>query len=220
MSFYDKYLKGIAPAVRYPAYSVQDSTGTWRAQDTWPVVDGSATVELGGGSYVDDGGRNSYLTWSGPLERATRVTGTPRVSLNAEGRGNVVVKLHDVAPDGTAVMFDEQVSLLGSGETAFDLGSTDWTLAAGHSLVVEIGTIAPETGPLDPAFGPGRDWLGTPSGETVEVTGARLDLALDDPADDTPTGGARAPYLDVYLGARTTNVPVGPATFAMPLADR
>ncbi|MBC8091297.1 MAG: CocE/NonD family hydrolase [Pseudonocardia sp.] len=224
MSFYDQYLKGIEPAVRYPAYAIQDSTGTWRAQDTWPVVDGSTTLPLGGGSYVDDGGEpatgNSFFVWSEPLDRTTRVAGTPRVSLNAEGDGNVMVKLHDVAPDGAAVMFDEQVSVLGSGETAFDLKSTDWTLAAGHSLAVEIGTIAPEVRPVDPAFSPGSDWLATPSSETIEVTDARLDLALDDPADDTATGGARAPYLDVYLGERTTNLPIGPATFTVPPAVR
>lgn len=73
-------------------------------------------------------------------------------------------------------------------------------------------------GPVPPAFGPGRDWIGTPSGETVRVTGARLDLALDDPADDTATAGARSPYLDVYLGERTTTLPGGPATFTVPPA--
>ena len=50
MSFYDQYLKGIEPSVEYPAYAVQDSAGTWRAQDTWPVVERSATVRFGGGS--------------------------------------------------------------------------------------------------------------------------------------------------------------------------
>jgi predicted acyl esterase len=224
MSFYDQYLKGIAPTVQYPAYSIQDSTGTWRAQDTWPVVEGSATVALGDGSYVDDGGvpaaGNGFLKWSEPVGQATRITGTPRVSLKAQESGNVMIKLYDVAPDGTAVLFDEQVALLGSGETAFDLKSADWTLPAGHSLAVGIGTITPDEGPVPPTFGPGRDWLGTPSRETVKVTDARLDLALDDPADDTATGGARAPYLDVYLGERTTNLAIGPASFAVPPVDR
>lgn len=224
MSFYDQYLKGIAPTVQYPAFSVQDSTGAWRAQDTWPVVERSATLALGDGSYVDDGGvpaaGNGFLKWSEPVDRATRITGTPRVSLKARESGNVMVKLYDVAPDGTAVLFDEQVSLLGSGETAFDLKSADWTLPAGHSLAVGIGTITPDDGPVPPAFGPGRDWLATPSRETVKVTDARLDLALDNPADDTATGGGRAPYLDVYLGERTTNLPVGPAAFAVPPVDR
>ncbi|MCZ9336187.1 CocE/NonD family hydrolase, partial [Streptomyces sp. TRM76130] len=43
LSFYDQYLKGIKPTVRYPAYAVEDSTGAWRAQRTWPVVERSVT---------------------------------------------------------------------------------------------------------------------------------------------------------------------------------
>lgn len=70
-----------------------------------------------------------------------------------------MLKLYDVAPDGTAVMFDEQVSLVKSGRMSVDLKATDWTLAAGHVLAVEIGSI--QTG----------SWRDTPSGETVEVKG-------------------------------------------------
>jgi predicted acyl esterase len=208
MSFYDEHLKGIEPTVGYPAYAVQDSTGTWRAQDTWPVVERSAQVRLRGGSYVDHSGEGegtpNFLQRSEPLAKATRVTGTPRLTLDARGRGNVMVKLYDVAPDGTAVMFDEQVAVLAKGRTAFDLKSADWTIAAGHSLAVEIGTILP-----------GGDWLPTSTGERIRVTGARLDLALDDPADDTPTEGARAPYLDTYLAAYTSTLPEVPATFTL-----
>jgi uncharacterized protein len=211
MSFYDKYLKGIEPSVEYPAYAVQDSTGTWRAQDTWPVVEGSAALRLHGGSYVDHGGesgaRASFFQWSRPLGQATRITGTPKISLNAKGNGNVMIKLYDVAPDGEAAMFDEQVAVLSSGRTAFDLKSTDWTLAAGHVLAVEIGTI--QAGPLN-------DWIDTPSRETIKVEDARLELALDDPADDIATEGARAPYLDVYLSVYRVDLPTGPGTFSVP----
>ncbi|MEU8660821.1 CocE/NonD family hydrolase, partial [Actinoplanes philippinensis] len=37
MRFYDRYLKGIRPAVHDPAYAVEDNTGAWRAQRTWPA---------------------------------------------------------------------------------------------------------------------------------------------------------------------------------------
>jgi len=254
LSFYDQYLKGVRPTVRYPAYSVEDSTGAWRAQRTWPVVERPVRLSLGGGSYVDDGGltasaapdgsgqasrddiepsgewdmenapatdraaprglveeqallqgagavTSSFFVWSEPLRKAVRVTGTPQISLTAEGQGNVMLKLYDVAPDGTAVMFDEQVSLLTTGRLTVDLKATDWTLAAGHVLAVEIGSI--RTG----------SWRDTPSGETVEVKGARLGLALDDPSDDIATGGARSPYLDTYLRQYTVDLPAGPATF-------
>lgn len=257
LSFYDQYLKGVRPAVRYPAYSVEDSTGAWRAQKTWPAVERSVSISLGGGSYVDDGGlssiaglvgpdgqaprervepsgdwdlenapaidpaapkglaekqarlprpgavTSSFFVWSEALEKAVRVTGTPRVSLTARGEGNVMLKLYDVAPDGTAVMFDEQVSLLRTGKLSVDLKATDWTLAAGHVLAVEIGSI--RTG----------SWRDTPSGGTIRVEGARLGLALDDPADDIATGGARSPYLDTYLLRYTVPLPAGPGTFTV-----
>ena len=127
-----------------------------------------------------------------------RVTGTPQVSLTAKGEGNVMLKLYDVAPDGTAVMFDEQVSLLDSGRLTVDLKATDWTLAAGHVLAVEIGSI--QTG----------SWRDTPSGQTIEVKGAQIKLALDDPADDVATAGDRSPYLDTYLRQYTVDLPAGP----------
>ncbi|GHB89756.1 hypothetical protein GCM10010348_04240 [Streptomyces anthocyanicus] len=257
LSFYDQYLKGTRPTVRYPAYAVEDSTGAWRAQRTWPVTERTVTLPLGGGSYVDDGGASaraaltasgspapkappqpagrwdmenapateqpapaglaaelakrqragevasSFFVWSKPLKSTTRVTGTPRVSLTARGAGNVMLKLYDVAPDGTAVMFDEQVSLVKSGRMSVDLKATDWTLAAGHVLAVEIGSI--QTG----------SWRDTPSGETVEVEGARLGLALDNPADDVATSGDRSPYLDTYLRQYTVSLPAGPGTFSV-----
>ncbi len=257
LSFYDQYLKGIRPDVRHPAYAVEDSTGAWRAQRTWPVTERSVTLPLGGGSYVDDGGAaaraaltasggpaprppappagrwdmenapatehaaprglaresakrqrdgevgSSFFVWSKPLKKPVRVTGTPQVSLTAKGEGNVMLKLYDVAPDGTAVMFDEQVSLLDSSRLTVDLKATDWTLAAGHVLAVEIGSI--QTG----------SWRDTPSGETVEVRGARLRLALDDPADDIATPGDRSPFLDTYLRQYTVELPAGPGTFTV-----
>ncbi|XKK61649.1 CocE/NonD family hydrolase [Streptomyces sp. ARC32] len=256
LSFYDRYLKGVRPTVRYPAYAVEDSTGAWRAQRTWPVTERSVTVPLGGGSYVDDGGASaraeltasgtpapkapqppgrwdmenapateqpapaglaaglaerqragevgsSFFVWSKPLKTDTRVTGTPQVSLTARGEGNVMLKLYDVAPDGTAVMFDEQVSLVKPGRMSVDLKATDWTLAAGHVLAVEIGSI--QTG----------SWRDTPSGETVRVRGAKLRLALDGPADDVATQGDRSPYLDTYLRRYTVDLPAGPGTFSV-----
>lgn len=140
--------------------------------------------------------------------------------MNAKENGDIMIRLYDVAQDGTAVIFDEQVSLLSSGKTSFELRSTDWILAAGHSLAVEIGTIARETISLDPKFGPGNGWIGTPTQKTMKITRAQLDLALADPADDTATEGARSPYLDTYLANKTTNLPVGPATFTVSRAHR
>ncbi|MGW7517762.1 CocE/NonD family hydrolase [Streptomyces sp. NPDC054796] len=264
LSFYDHHLKGDRPGTDYPAYAVEDNTGAWRAQKTWPVVEKSATVGLGGGTYVDDGGASaradlaasggpaakspappsgsgewdmenapatepsapkglageaakrqragevtsSFFVWSEPVRKPVRVTGTPRVSLSAKGQGNVMVKLYDVAPDGTAAMFDEQVSLLKPGKLSVDLKATDWTLARGHVLAVEIGSI--QTG----------SWRDTPSGETIRVKDAKLGLALDSPSDDVPTPGARSPFLDTYLEQYTVELPAGRPSFTVPQAGR
>ncbi|WP_392675110.1 CocE/NonD family hydrolase [Streptomyces sp. LN785] len=257
LSFYDQYLKGKRPTVSYPAYSVEDSTGAWRAQRTWPGESRTVNVALGSGAYVDDGGASasgvaaedggptlrssaqpsgewdlenapsldpaapktlaadaaglqaagevtsSFFVRSEPVTRAVRVTGTPRVSLAAKGEGNVMVKLYDVAPDGKAVMFDEQVSLVDTGRLTVDLKATDWTLAAGHVLAVEIGSI--QTG----------SWRDTPSGETIKVKDARLALALDDPENDIATAGARSPFLDTYLRQYTVQLPSAEGSFRL-----
>ena len=235
MRFYDEHLKGVAPSQPHPAFAVEDSTGAWRAQPTWPVVRRSTEVRLQAGSYVDDKGRtptaapatpspdagsydmehapalppqaseraqgpkprttddgNAYYTWSRPLVSDVRVTGTPRVSLATSGTGNVLVRLWDVAPDGTAVMFDEQMSLVRGGRVAFDLKSTDWTLKRGHQLVVGIGTNTT------------RSWSDTASNQTIRVSSASLGLDTQSPRTDVPTQGDRSPYLDSYLAAYTT----------------
>src|SRR4029079_13677601 len=102
----------------------------------------------------------SYLTWSKPTTSRVRITAAPRIALRASAPGNVMLRLWDVAPDGTAVMFDENVALIErAGRVAFDLKSTDWTFATGHQLGVQVGTIG------------SGSWLDTPSGNTIRVTG-------------------------------------------------
>ncbi|MBU2663998.1 CocE/NonD family hydrolase [Actinoplanes bogorensis] len=258
MSFYDEHLKGIEPKTEFPPYAVQDSNGKWRAQDTWPVVDRTATLSLGGGSYVDDGGADArkalddaglteppvppnpnpdpeegagalepvipknlaavqlkrlqegrttsaVYKFSKPVAQATRLTGTPQVSLAARGTGNVMVKLYDVGPGGQAVIINENVSAVRAGRTTFDLKSTDWTLAAGHVLGVEIGTL--QTG----------SWLDKPSRETIRVRDARLKLALDDPAGDVATEGQPSPFQALYLKRHQVNLTAAlPASFTIP----
>ncbi|MFV5993913.1 CocE/NonD family hydrolase [Streptomyces sp. NPDC056231] len=256
LSFYDQYLKGVEPSVDYPMYSVEDSTGHWRAQDTWPAVERDVTLPLGNGSYLDDGGASaravlatagtpapkavqpsgnwdmenapateqpapkglakgiakkqqagevgsSFFVWSQPLAQDVRLTAAPNISLTVKGEGNLMLKLYDVGPDGKAVMFDEQVSLLKKGRMSVDLKATDWTLAAGHVLAVEIGSI--QTG----------SWRDAPSGQTIDVSGAVLRLSLDDPSDDVATQGDRSPYLDTYLRQYTVDLPAGPASFTV-----
>ena len=245
MRFYDRYLKGITPAVHDPAYAIEDNTGEWRAQPTWPMPSSYTVANLPDGQYVDDGvpstlaapadqqwdmehytdpappaarslapmlagDTHSYFSWSTPTTSRVRITATPRITLNASAPGNVMVRLWDVAADGTAVMFDENVALIErAGRVAFDLKSTDWTFEVGHQLGVQIGTIG------------SGSWRDTPSGNTIEVTRARLTLALQDPRFDVPTQGDRSPFLDTYLAQYTrTLTDVGEGTFPLALRNQ
>jgi hypothetical protein len=245
MRFYDRYLKGIKPQIHDPAYAIEDSTGAWRAQSTWPEPSSYTTAGLPDGQYVDDGvastlaaadqqwdmehftdpappaaqglapmpaagDTHSYFSWSTPASSRLRITATPRITVNASAPGNVMVRLWDVAPGGTAVMFDENVALIErAGRVGFDLKSTDWTFEAGHQLGVQIGTIG------------SGSWRDTPSGNTIAVTRARLSLALQNPRFDVPTQGDRSPFLDTYLRQYTrTLTDVGEGTFPLALRNR
>jgi putative CocE/NonD family hydrolase len=150
---------------------------------------------------------NSYWTWSTPASGQVRITGTPQITLETAGQGNVMVRLWDVAPDGMATMFDENVALLGPESTSFALKATDWTFERGHQLGVQIGTIT------------SNGWRDVPSGDTITVSDARLALEVQDPRSDVPTQGDRSPYLDRYLAANTTTLSdIGPGTFALRLS--
>lgn len=246
MRFYDRYLKGIRPSVQDPAFAIEDSTAAWRAQSSWPEPSSYTTAGLPDGQYVDDGiastlaapadqqwdmehytdpapptaqgpapalaagDTHSYFSWSTPTTSRLRITATPRITVNASAPGNVMVRLWDVAADGTAVMFDENVALIErAGRVGFDLKSTDWTLEAGHQLGVQIGTIG------------SGSWRDTPSGNTIDVTRARLSLALQNPRSDVPTQGGRSPFLDTYLRQYTrTLTDVGEGTFRLALHNQ
>lgn len=274
MRFYDRHLKGLEPAVKDPAFAIQDNFGAWRAQPTWPLADRTGVVALRPGSYVDAGPLDalaargdgaalrgtgldpaqarrvaerrvpprvvrreggdmdqavrsalgtaaerdattlaaagtvptSYQTWSRPLARETRLTGTPEIALDTRGEGQVHVSMWDVDPAAdTATLINENVAeLTGTGRT-FELKGMDWTLRKGHRLVVGIGTID------------GGSWRALPSGRTVTVRGADLRLAVQSTADDRATRGEPSPWLARYLEDNT--VPAGTpraGTFTVP----
>ncbi|SIT78795.1 CocE/NonD family hydrolase [Microbacterium sp. RU33B] len=214
MAFYDEHLKGIAPTEEYPAFVIQDNAGSWRAQDSWPVVDTVADLALEGGEYLDDGAEgdptvvseNRFVQTSQPVAADTRITGTPSMTLMSAGHGNLMVKLYDVASDGTAVLINEQVAAVTPGEVTLEMKAGDWRLLAGHALAVQIGTI--EAGPLS-------DWIDTPSYERIAVSDVQLQLALQDPVADVDIPGERALYLDSYLALTTTTLPTAPTTFTV-----
>ncbi|MFG6201614.1 CocE/NonD family hydrolase [Nonomuraea sp. JJY05] len=186
-----------------PAAAARADGGRWDMEHA-PRIEPLSSTEKSAARQGDTAA-TSFWTWSTPAPQKLRMTATPRIRLNASTTGNVMVRLWDVAPDGTATMFDENVALLERrGPISFDLKSTDWTFERGHRLGVQIGTIDS-----------GR-WLDVPSGNTIKVSDARLTLDVQAPRFDVPTQGDRSPYLDQYLAANTTTLSnIGPGTFPL-----
>jgi len=151
---------------------------------------------------------SAYLVFSKPIPRATRLTATPQVRLQTSGTGDVAVRLWEVDPaTKRATLINENVARLQKGQTAFELKSMDWELAAGHQLAVSIGTIA------------SGYWSPQPSGQVVKVKGAFLALDSQSPRHDKPTQGSRSAFLDDYLTDNSTtlaSVPGGTFTLKAP----
>ncbi|HET8594756.1 MAG TPA: CocE/NonD family hydrolase [Intrasporangium sp.] len=167
-------------------------SGVWDMEHAPDLSTGPQDHGYGPKPRTTDDGKGFY-SWSKPVNSDVRVTGTPRVSFTASGEGNVLVRLWDVAPDGTAVMFDEQMSLVRGGAVEFDLKSTDWTLAKGHQLVVGIGTNTT------------RSWADTPSNQRISVSSASLALQLQNVRWDEAAQGDPSPYLATYRRSYTTS---------------
>ncbi|MEU0355245.1 CocE/NonD family hydrolase [Streptomyces cyaneofuscatus] len=222
MAFFDEHLKGEKPAERLPNFAVQDNSGVWREEETWPNATTTPTLDLGRGSYTDIGsgsdptrdaeraarfGAPSFLIRSEPVAQDVRVIGAPSIAMTASGTGNVMVRLYDVAADGTGVAFNEQVARLDEQRLTLGLKSSDWTLEKGHQLAVEIGTVNAPT------------WIDSPSEKKISIKGAKLVLPLADPSKDRGTQGDRAPFLDQYKKLNTTKLKKTPATFSLPAVN-
>jgi hypothetical protein len=195
---------GVASPLAAQAATAGQKWDMEHAADPAPLVTKSPAVVPAAGDT------HSYFSWSTPTTSRLRVTATPSFAMDASAPGNVMVRLWDVAPDGTSVMFDENVALIEhAGRVAFDLKSTDWTFEQGHQLGVQVGTIG------------SGSWRDTPTGNTIQVHRARLSLALQDPRSDVPAQGDRSPFLNTYLGQFTkTLTGVGAGTFPLALGNR
>ncbi|SIR27421.1 CocE/NonD family hydrolase [Micromonospora avicenniae] len=177
----------------------------------WDIEDAPSSGPLAAVQTENAGAPgNNFWTFSTPVAEQVRITATPEVTLKTTGEGNVLVRLWDVAPDGTATMFNENAALLdGSRSTLVELKATDWTFEPGHRLGVQIGTVS------------ASGWRDVPSGQTIKVSDARLALDVQDPRFDVPTQGDRSPYLDRYVAANTTTLSnVGPGTFELKLPHK
>ncbi|MGH2691985.1 MAG: CocE/NonD family hydrolase [Actinomycetota bacterium] len=179
VAWLDRYVKGesvdTGPKIEWQAQNgLYYGAGKYplpgtKALEGQPVTTGTLFGPgPGGGDGASDGnpapsselGRSASRTLVvEPPSRALALLGMPSVELTGTVtgvRGHVFFELVDVAPDGTRVTVDDQVTPLslpgGAVDTTIDLNGVAWRLEPGHSLELEITTgsteyAAPRTGP-------------------------------------------------------------------------
>jgi uncharacterized protein len=182
MRWYDKYLKGVSPAVADPPLAVESSDGKWRSETHWPPVDSKTyTASLKPGSYTDDtlnngtaeGGSPNGLgiwTFSPPFKSEVRFASVPRLTVDQVSQfqnANLTADVYDVDSAGNATLISRGTYLLGgTGKVSFDMYGDDWVLPAGHRIGVLIGSSNSEW------------WTPTPTFQTVTVKSASVTLGF------------------------------------------
>jgi putative CocE/NonD family hydrolase len=244
MRLYDRYLKGVRPKVKDPAFAIEDSTGTWRAQPTWPLPTSVIEASLPNGQYVDNGVASTLAAPAVPtaeswdMEHAADPA--PPVarsfsSLQAAGDSNSYLSWSKPTTARVRITATPRIRL--QAGAAGNVMVRLWDVAADRTavmfdenvaLIKRAGPVAFDLKATDWTFEKGHQlgiqigtigsgsWLDSPSGNTIKVTGARLSLALQNPRSDVPTQGDRSPFLDTYLGQYTrTRTDVGTGTFRL-----
>lgn len=179
VAWLDRYVKGIEDVDTGPRIEWQAQDGRYYGAPRYPIPN-TETAELlpmtailagpgpGGGDGVTDGnpappeelGRTAARSVVMPSPGETLpILGVPSVRLTGSVTGvtaHLFLELVDVAPNGTRVTVDDQVTPLslsaGSFDRTIDLHGIAWRLEPGHSLELEITTgstqyAAPRTGP-------------------------------------------------------------------------
>ena len=207
MRFFDTHVKGIPAAEtgldQDPTWAVQDNTGAYRAEESWPPADTVwRTTQLNVGTYADDngnrgtgdGGGNGIWSISEPLAHEARLTGEPiiRVTVNAPvPRTNFVANVYDIDPDGSATLINRGTWLnrdLGEQELEFELYGQDWVLRPGHRVGVLLSGSNSEW------------WVHVPTDQDVEVLAAEIDLPFLSQQRTQFLDGGSTPTLDSHLG--------------------
>ena len=214
MRFYDRFLKGTAPAVEDPPVAVQTNDGTWRAEQQWPPADSSGfTTALRPGTYADDGTASKtdaggVWTISQPLAHDVHLAGSGKAVVDVSAalpRANLVVDVYDLDANGTGPLITRQGHLIRSnGPIAMHLWSADWKLKAGHRIGVRVTDANTDW------------WVHVPTKQTVTVGGGSITLPfLPAPHTDTIAGDPGT-QLSSYLAEQVT-APATPATeFSLP----
>lgn len=152
MRFFDEHLKGIKPAIEDPAVEVQDSTGHWRAEETFPPEDSVLyTTPLNIGTYTDNGSgtgqtpSDSQGIWtvSEPLPHDVWFSGEPVITagVDASPDANLAAHVYEITPEGEAQMISRGVSAIrgtGTRTVSFTMYGQDWPIAAGNRIGVLI----------------------------------------------------------------------------------
>jgi uncharacterized protein len=207
--FLDEHLKGEKPKERDPAVVVQSNDGRYRADDQWPPADATPiTGDLNAGQYVDDGGGNGsgsaatagLWTFSPPLPHRARLSGTPRVTLDAAPQvpsSNLVVDLYDVDPAGKATIVSRGATLVRrSGRIAdLELLGQDWYFQEGHRIGIRITDANDEW------------YVHAPTRGKVVVTDASIALPFRRRANERTIQGETNPRLERWLATRTVQLP-------------
>ena len=149
MNWFDHYLKGL-PLKKLPPVEVQDGDGVWRSEKAWPAADAKLrTMPVKAGSYVDDDENSARSpttgTWSvsQPAPYDVRISGLPKLTVKATPQtpagAALIAQLYDVAPDNSSRLVTRGAWQLTSAEpVSFDLWPTDWKLAKGHRLALQL----------------------------------------------------------------------------------
>ena len=156
LRFYDRYLKGITPAVKDPNFAVQTNDGVWRGESQWPPPDVRRyTTDLQPGTYADKAsgtktgsGANAtsgVWTFSPALTNDAHMVGSGHVALDVSSqvpRANLAVDVYDLAPTATGwsgPLVTRQAHMIrANGPLDLDLWSVDWKIPAGHRIGVRI----------------------------------------------------------------------------------
>ncbi len=211
MRFYDRYLKGADVPDDVPN-AVESSDGTWRSESSWPPADSSAVdTALNAGSYADDGTNNGTAeggtpngegvwTISPPLAADAHFAGVPTVTVDvasAPANANLVVDVYDLDANRNATLISRGAYLLASGNelASFALYGDDWKVPAGHRVGVLVTGANAEW------------WLHVPTGGTVAIRGARIELPWLKCTRTATIQGDPSVKLESYRADAPFNVP-------------
>lgn len=184
MRFYDRFLKGVPPAIGDPPIAVQTNDGKWRSEAEWPPADRSNhATALRAGTYndnaqsystgdpVDPTSHSGVWTISKPLPYDVHLAGSGTMVVNVSTllpNANLAVDVYDLDAQGTGPLVTRQAHLVrkpGSSSIRLELWSADWKFAAGHRIGVRVTDN-------------NQDWwlLALPSLQNVTVKGGTVTL--------------------------------------------